>query len=141
MTLQATTYQSLRAHALCADPFVQEWLFHPPSEWSDFFAGLQAARQDLLRELAVVRKQLLEPVNGCSLARFGIERYGEMKRALLLDNRTESRYLIAEEALAEITVRASRYSFQRVTQEIFFYKIIRPLFGQETEYLRLRYHA
>jgi hypothetical protein len=75
-------YKNLTASQQCADPFFQEWVFHPLGGDKPFFLDTLISRAAASVQMQIAKDQLLQYSNSCAFIAQCIQRYTRMKEEL-----------------------------------------------------------
>ena len=133
-------YKALSASQLCADPFFQEWVFHPLGGHEPFFLDMLVADPSASRQMEIARSLLLQHSNSCAFIAQCIQRYANMKEEIR-GRGCEENFITIHEYWISIQEILIAYEFTGNAQEIHFFKWIKPLFTAEKEYYSLLHHA
>ena len=131
----------MTAQALCADPFFQEWVFHPFCPHREFFLHLIIGHSPVHTQMQIAQASLLKYSKECSLISRMIAQYAKMKDALAKEACTQECFNITQDHTNNIISTLEDYEFQSDACEIHFFKIIKPLFIAEREYYSLLHHT
>lgn len=131
----------MTASELCADPFFQEWVFHPLGPIRDFFLNMFNEHSADSMQLQIAQARLLSYLGECQFISKVTEQYMVMKAVLEKEPRTESCFITILDYWNTIREQLIGHQFACNEHEIQFFKVIKPLFTSEREYLSLRYQA
>lgn len=133
-------YKSLTASQLCADPFFQEWVFHPLGKLDSFFLDVLISHSVTSWQMQMAKSRLVQFSNSCDFIGHCIQCYSRMKQQLRGHN-TEENFIIVQEYWNNIQEILLGYEFESNAIEIHFFKWIKSLFTGEREYYSLLHHA
>ena len=131
----------MTAAGLCADPFFQEWVFHPLGPQREFFLRLLISHSPVCKQIQTAQACLQRYSKECTFISKVIRQYALMKAALAKETCTQECFNIAQDNMNVIIAELAQYNFQSHAHEIHFFKVIKPLFIAEREYYSLLHHT
>lgn len=133
-------YKSLSTAQLCADPFFQEWVFHPLGNHGPVFLDMMLCDSLISKHVQTARRHLLQHSNNCAFIAQCIQRYARMKEEIH-GLSSEQSFITVQKYWTAIQEMLVAYEFVDKARDIHFFKRIKPLFIGEKEYYSLLHHA
>ena len=114
-------YKALSTAQLCADPFFQEWVFHPLGDHDPVFLDMMLCDTDIAQRVQTARGYLLQHSNSCPFIAQCIQLYAKMKEEIR-EPGNEKNFITVQEYWTSIREIFMAYEFTGNAEEIQFYK-------------------
>lgn len=141
MNLDPSFYKSQSAPGFAADPFFQEWVFHPLGENHLFWLDMLISHSEISMQMQIAQGSLLQYAIECPFITVAIDEYTKMKTNLAGETSSELCFSITMDYWTTLKQRLILYEFERSEYEIQFFKVIKPLFTGKKEFYSFLHHA